>query len=340
MNKMKNFMNSVGVVAMMVTGSANALDTRPTVVVIGSGPAGLMAALTCARLGVTTKVIRGMEPGGLLLGAGMVENMPGMAEKRGYEIMNDFMQRAEKFGAEMIDDEVVSIDDTQRPFVLACTSGTEIKADALIVATGSAPRHLGVPGENEYWGRGVTSCAVCDCFLVKDKHALIVGGGDSAIEHALHLAHYADKITMLVRGEHMRASEHQQKKLDIYRSANKLNIMYSTDLVAIEGNGERVQHVMVLDKKTNQKQTLEVAGIFLAIGHVPNSSMVPATVAKLPDGTILLATRSQQTTVSGIFAAGDVADNKFRQAGIAAGAGQQAGMEAVAYVQAFGGSDV
>ncbi|KKR96050.1 MAG: Thioredoxin reductase [candidate division TM6 bacterium GW2011_GWE2_41_16] len=315
----------------------DAKSHKRKVLVIGAGPAGCAAAMVIARGGFEVDVLRGNNPGGQLMGAGVVENVLGVTPKRGYQIIADMAEQAEKFGVHFIDDTAFNIDDSARPFKVTCDSGDVLQPDAVILATGGSPRMLGIPGENEYWGKGVSSCAVCDCFMVKGKHAIIIGGGDSAVDHILHLVDYADTITLCVRSERMRAAPHSQKKLQSYLTCKsgeepKLRILYNTDIVSVRGDGERLAHVQLRDKTTGVVSEAAAAGLFLAIGHIPQSDVCPVSVQKNDDGTIYLPSRTQATTCPGFFAAGDVADSVYRQVDIAKGDGTKAGHDAIRYL--------
>jgi len=319
---------------------------QQVLVVIGGGPAGLTAAIYGARAGIKTIVIVGDTPGGLLLGAGSVENMPGVSTQPGYKIMNTMQEQAESFGVEFVyNAHVTSIEEQKiaeemqkiesKQFCIVCVGEEEsisktIFADAIIIASGSTPKKLGIIGEDTYWGAGVTSCAVCDGMRVRGDSAIVVGGGDTAIEHVLHLQQYACTTTLVVRESALRASEHMQQKL---QALDTVSIVYNSVIECIEGDGVEMTQAMIKNTKTGAVTTLQAKGLFLAIGHVPNSSFCPSSVELLSDGTVLLPTRSQQTTCPGIFAAGDVADNTYRQACIAAGSGAQSALEAVAYMR-------
>ena len=320
--------------------------SQSVLAIIGGGPAGLTAAIYGARAGIKTMVIVGDTPGGLLLGAGSVENMPGVSTQPGYKIMDTMREQAESFGVEFVyNAHVTSIEEQKtaeeaqkiesKQFCIVCAGEEEpisktIFADAIIIASGSTPKKLGVVGEDTYWGAGVTSCAVCDGMRVRGAGAIVVGGGDTAIEHVLHLQQYARTTTLIVREGALRASAHMQEKL---KTLANVTIVYNSAIELIDGDGVEMTHALVKNIKTGVVTTIQAKGLFLAIGHVPNSSFCPSSVELLSDGTVLLPTRSQQTTYPGIFAAGDVADNTYRQACIAAGSGAQAALEAIEYMR-------
>ena len=302
------------------------------VVVIGSGPAGCSAGLYAARANLSTLVITGDSPYGQLSGSHEVENWPGIPKKCGIEIMEQLHEQVRSFGVSFLYDTVMSIDSTRRPFIITTADQSVFEAHAIVIATGSSPKMLHVPGEDLYWGKGVSACAVCDCFLYKNKDVVIVGGGDSAVEEALQLVGYARSITILVRSHAMRAVLNGQKKLQEH--ADKIDIRYNSSIAEILGDVERgVTGVMVCDSASSQSYVLPIDGVFLAIGHKPNVDLFKDWIALDTTGHVALANRSQMTNIPGIFVAGDVADNRFKQAAKAAGDGVQAGMEAVEFVR-------
>ena len=228
-----------------------------------------------------------------------------------------------------IDDIVTELTFDKWPFTIKLESGTVIKAYSVILATGSAPHKLGIPGESEYWGAGVSSCAICDGFLFKDKDVAIIGGGDSAIEQALNMP-FAHHITIFVRKNGLRAVKRMQDRIKKY---NNVTIKYSMEVVRIVGDGEAVTGLEVKDSATGEITFFPCTGVFIAIGHNPNTNLFKHEIELAHDGYIYLPTRSQQTSVPGVFAAGDVADSKYRQVGIATGSGIQAALEALDFLR-------
>ncbi len=307
------------------------------IVVIGSGPAGLSAALYAARSAVYTVVFQGKKPGGQLTETTYVENWPGTPKLLGSQLIDQNRKQAEKFGALIVNDTVTAINFNVWPFVVRTEDGARIHALSVIMATGADPRKLNdtgkVPGEKEYWGYGVTTCAVCDAPFYKGKKVVVVGGGDSAVEEATLLTSYASSVTILVRGSAMRAAPAMQARL---KDSDKIKILYNTEITEIMGTGKTVTGVRLLNSKDKQTTELAVDGVFLAIGHKPNSQLVKGVVKMDGEGYIILPTRSQLTTVPGIFAAGDVADHVYRQAGVAAGDGIKAALDALAFLQSHG----
>ncbi len=303
------------------------------VVVLGSGPAGLNAATYSARLGLPTLVIKGDKPGGLIADTGFVENWPGSAKILGSEIADNLSKQAESQGALFLDDTVTRVDFTCWPFKLYTEGDRCIQALSVIIATGSAPKKLGIPGEKEYWGAGVSACAVCDAPLYKGKEVLVIGGGDSAIEEAVHLSHYAQKVTVLVRREHMKASQNMQDRLLEYPS---VSVVYNIQPQEVVGQQGRVTGLKVLDAKTHEQRTIPAQGIFLAIGHEPNTRLFKDFIElEETTGTIKLPRDSKQTSLEGVFAAGDV-ERRRRQACVAAGSGAEAALDAKEFLDGLG----
>ena len=305
-----------------------------TVAVIGSGPAGLSAAVYAARGKLYTVVFEGRQPGGQLTKTSWVENWPGLPKTLGADLIKGLRQQAQAFGAVIIPESIEKVDLSTWPFTLWNEDGTEIHALTVIIATGANPRKLGVPGEEAYWGRGVTTCAICDAPFYKGSDVVVVGGGDSAVEEAMQLAPYVKSATILVRGEAMRAVSSMQERLKEYKH---IKIMYKTQITAIKGND---QHVTGLDIVTDGvKKAMPIDGVFLAIGHIPNTQLVKDSVALDDAGYIILTKRSQETSLDGVFAAGDVADNHYRQAGVAAGDGIKAALDAAELLRDIGFND-
>ncbi len=310
------------------------LDGVIPVAIIGSGPAGLSAAVYTARANFHTVIFEGKKPGGQLMDTSDVENWPGVAQERGSTIISGLRDQALKFHAIKSPATIERVDLSRWPFVLTTDNGTELRALTIIMATGADHKMLDVPGEKTYWGHGVTACATCDAPFYKDKTAIVVGGGDTAAEDALQLASHAQKIIVAVRGEKMRASYASQQRLKAYPH---IQIRYQTKVTEIIGDGNKVTAVQ-LQTAEGQEQ-LPVDGVFLAVGHAPNSGLV-AGQAKLDDrGFIATAGATQATSVPGLFAAGDVSDPEYHQAGVAAGDGIKAGLDAIRFLTESGFSD-
>lgn len=318
---------------LFLCGFSNCENFRhASLVILGSGCAGLEAALFAARDKVENIiVITGPTIGGLLTGSYEVENWPGIDRKSGAAIMEICLEKVRLRGVELLEDSAIAVDFSQRPFIITTEENGAIHADAVIIATGSSPKMLGIPGEQEYWGAGVSSCAICDGFLYEGLDVAIAGGGDSAITEALHLVHHARTVTVFVRRPIMRASLSAQDKLADYE--NQIFIEYNKEIIEVIGDGVTVNTLVIHDITTGELQKRLFNGLFLAIGHTPNTQIFSEWLPLDDDGTIMLAGRSQKTIIPGVFVAGDVADNRFRQAAIAAGSGAQAGFEACEFLR-------
>lgn len=303
-------------------------------VIIGSGPAGLAAALYTVQANISTAVIA--QDFGQLTGSHRVENFPGVAGKSGTEIIETIWDQIQGSGTiDFFDDTVIAIDFSYRPdqcFKIMTAQNGVIEAKTVIIATGSSPKRLGVPGEDQLWGFGVSSCAVCDGFLYKNKEVIVVGGGNSAIEQALQLIGYAKKVTIVVRKSEMRATPHEKKKL--YEHSEKIKVIYDTVVTEILGDiSTGVTGIQVVNKVDGSVSMVPTDGIFLAIGHNPNTALFKEWLPLDETGHIVLTTRSQMTNIPGIFVAGDVAEAHFKQAPKAIGDGVQAALEAIDFVR-------
>lgn len=319
---------STGTVDVDMAKVFNYTNVMP-VAVIGSGPAGLMAAIYGQRGGKETFIIEGNKPGGLLMDTTEVENWPGEVFVKGPEIIEKLKTQARRHGVRFVEDSIERVDFSQWPFKLYTENGDTIHALSVVVATGASPKKLDVPGASEYWGTGVTSCAVCDAPFFKNQEVVVVGGGDSAIEEAIQLAPYASKITILVRKDQLRAAASMQARLPLY---DKITIKYNVEITKVVGDGTKVTAVELLNNKTNERTMFETGGVFLAIGHMPASRVFKGSIDLDDAGYIKVTGRTQQTSVRGVFAAGDVEDHRYRQAGSSAGSGINAGLDAVRFL--------
>jgi len=304
------------------------------IAIIGSGPAGLAAALYAARAKIYTVVFEGKQPGGQLTTTSTVENWPGINRGLGPDIIKGLRKQAEEYGALCIPETIVKVDFSQWPFVLTQEDGVEINAATVILATGATPQKLNIPGEQQYWGKGVTTCAVCDAPFFKESNVVIVGGGDSAIEEALQLAPYVKHATLLVRSSALRASATMQEHL---REYNHIDIQFNTQITAIKGDDNFVTSIDILHD--GKPSTMTVDGVFLAIGHRPSTELFKKYITLDKQGYITLSCRAQTTSIPGIFAAGDIADNKYRQAGVASGDGIKAALDALEFLRNNGYND-
>lgn len=301
------------------------------VIIIGSGPAGYTAALYLARAGYTPLVIAGaLTPGGQLMNTTEVENYPGFADGiLGPDLMEAMQKQAEKFGAQIILNDVVSVDFKDDLKTVTTDDGETYTANAVIISTGSQVRKLGVPGEQEYSGRGVSYCATCDGFFFKGKPIVVVGGGDSAFEEALFLTRFGSSVTLIHRRDSFRASKIM---IDRARKNEKIKFVLNSVVQSINGSNEDAQSVTVKNVVTGETQDIEASGIFVAIGHLPSTSFLNNSIALNADGTISVQGASTKTSIPGVFAAGDVVDSVYRQAISAAGMGCRAALDAQAYL--------
>lgn len=301
------------------------------VIIIGSGPAGYTAALYLARAGYTPLVIAGaLTPGGQLMNTTEVENYPGFVDGiLGPDLMEAMQKQAEKFGAQIILNDVVSVDFKDDLKTVTTDDGETYTANAVIISTGSQVRKLGVPGEQEYSGRGVSYCATCDGFFFRGKQIVVVGGGDSAFEEALFLTRFGSSVTLIHRRDSFRASKIM---IDRARKNEKIKFVLNSVVQSINGSNEDAQSVTVKNVVTGETQDIEASGIFVAIGHLPSTSFLNNSIALNEDGTISVQGASTKTSIPGIFAAGDVVDSVYRQAISAAGMGCRAALDAQAYL--------
>ena len=300
-------------------------------IIVGSGPAGLTAALYAARADLRPIVIEGAEAGGQLMLTTDVENYPGFPDGiLGPELMMKFREQAERFGAEFVTADVDRVDLSASPFG-AWVGSTEYRSEALIISTGASARMLGLPSEARLLGHGVSTCATCDGFFFREKDIAVVGGGDSAIEEALFLTKFANEVTVIHRRDELRASKIMQDRAFGYP---KIAFKWNSVVTDVGGDGT-VDVVHVRDTVTDDASELDVGGLFVAIGHDPNTKLFEGQVDLDENGYVVLSqTGSTSTSVEGVFAAGDVADHVFRQAVTAAGTGCMAAIEAERWIEA------
>ena len=304
------------------------------VVILGSGPAGLTAAIYAARANLKPVVVEGLLAGGQLMNTTEVENYPGFPEGiLGPELMERFRGQAARFGTTFVAGDAVQLDLSSRPFTVA-TDETTLRARTLILATGASPRYLDVPGEKEYAGRGVSDCATCDGFFFRDQEILVVGGGDTAMEEALFLTRYGSRVTIVHRRDRFRASK---VMADRVLAHPKVEVLWESVLEDVLGDGAKVRAARVRDLKTGEVAERPVSGLFVAIGHVPNTAVLGGALPTDDTGYLrLLGHGSSHTTIEGVFAAGDVHDHVYRQAVTAAGAGCRAAIDAERWLEAQG----
>ncbi|HEX6182790.1 MAG TPA: thioredoxin-disulfide reductase [Pyrinomonadaceae bacterium] len=308
------------------------------VVIVGSGPAGLTAAIYAARAELRPLVIHGPQPGGQLTITTEVENYPGFAEGiQGPELMQQFEEQARRFGTEFLVTFVNKVDLSQRPFTLWTDEGHEVKADTLIVASGASAKWLGVPGEapapEGLGGMGVSACATCDGFFFKGKPIVVVGGGDTAMEEATFLTRYASRVTVVHRRDSLRASKIMQDKA---RNNPKIDFVWNVELKEIVGSPETgVTGVRLYDNKTGEETEFACEGVFIAIGHKPNTDVFKGWLDMDDVGYIKTAGVSMATNIPGVFACGDAQDSVYRQAVTAAGTGCMAAIDAERFLDSL-----
>ena len=299
--------------------------------ILGSGPAGYTAAIYAGRSGLQPVIYEGLQPGGQLTTTSEVENFPGYPKGGdGNQMMADLREQAVRFGTDIQSGIVSTVDFSGQPLKVM-TSDTEYEADSVIICTGAAARYLGLPDEQKYMGMGVSACAVCDGFFYRNRTVAVVGGGDTACEEAMYLSGLAKKVYMIVRKDHLRASKVMQQRV---LQKPKITVLFNSNTLGLFGDevlegAHLVEHVGTANE---QKFDINIDGFFLAIGHKPNSEPFRAFVETDEGGFIKTKANSQATNVSGVFAAGDVADPVFQQAVIAAGSGSRAALEAERYL--------
>ena len=301
------------------------MDDVRNLIVIGGGPAGYTAALYAARANLEPLVIEGFNWGGQLMITSDVENYPGYADGvMGPAMMQDFRRQAERFGASFVTDDVTRVDFSQRPFRI-WVGDDEHRAESVIVATGASARQLGLPSEQVLQGRGVSYCATCDAAFFRDKVVVVVGGGDSAMEEALFISRFASKVIVVHRREEFRASPIM---VDRARSSEKIEFVLNKVVTEVLGDG-KVTGIRLVDTVTGEESVLDADGVFVAIGHDPNTALFLDQLDHEPDtGYLVTRGKSTETNIPGVFAAGDVQDHTYRQAVTAAGSGCAAALDA------------
>jgi thioredoxin reductase (NADPH) len=298
-------------------------------IIMGSGPAGLTAAIYAARARLNPLVIEGFEPGGQLTLTTEVENFPGFPEGiMGPELMENFKKQASRFGAKFVLGMLESADLSKKPFQLTI-AGKPMTCDALIVASGASARWLGIEAEKKYKGRGVSTCATCDGAFYRDRKVIVVGGGDSAMEEANFLTRFASEVTIVHRRQEFRAS-----KIMLERAQKNPKIKWVVDSQVVDITGAQgVEAVVIENLKTKERSTLAVEGVFVAIGHVPNTSTFKGQLPMTEQGYLIVQGETTMTTIPGVFSAGDVHDLRYRQAITAAGSGCKAAMDAEKWLE-------
>lgn len=293
------------------------------VIIIGSGPAGLTAAIYNARARFDTLVVAGQQFGGQLMSTTLVENYPGFADGvDGPKLMMEMVKQAENQGAKMLYRFADRVDFSGEEKIVYA-DGEEYRAPMVIIAVGSSPRTLGIPGEKEYWGKGVSTCATCDAAFYRDKVVAVVGGGDSAAEESTFLTRFAKKVYLIHRRDELRASKAMQDRVF---ADEKIEVLWNTEIREVRGD-QKVNSLALFNNKSGEESELEVDGFFLAIGHEPNSQLLQGQVEMDEDGFVMVKDHTR-TSVEGVFVCGDVYDHRYQQAITAAGMGCMAAMDA------------
>ncbi|MFC7401566.1 thioredoxin-disulfide reductase [Citricoccus sp. GCM10030269] len=302
-----------------MTEAAESTDVVRDVVIIGSGPAGYTAAIYAARANLNPLVVAGsVTAGGELMNTTDVENFPGFPDGiLGPELMTNLEQQATRFGAEILFEDVVQVDLKAEPKSVTLGNGTVYRTHSVVLSTGSAYRELGVDGEKRLSGHGVSWCATCDGFFFRDQNIAVVGGGDSAMEEALFLTKFASKVTVIHRRGELRASK---TMADRALAHEKIDFVWDTEVIGLEGE-DKLQTLKLRHLQTGEESTMDVTGLFVAIGSDPRTDLVKDQLELNPDGTVRIEYPSTRTSLPGVFAAGDVTDPTYRQAITAAGSG-------------------
>ena len=297
------------------------------VIIIGAGPAGYTAGIYCSRARHDTVIISGLLPGGQLMNTTDVENYPGFDEGiMGPDLMQIMRKQTERMGTKIIDDVVTSVDFSRNPLKVS-TASTNFEAKTIIVCTGATPRKIGIDGEQTFAGKGVSYCATCDGAFFRDQELAVVGGGDSCMEEATFLTKFASKVHIIHRRDEFRASKIMQERA---LNNEKIIVHWNNTVLDIKGD-QKVQQVILKDTKTGEETSIDLAGVFVAIGHEPNTSLFKNQLDLDENGYIIL-NKNTQTSVDGVFSAGDVHDHRYRQAVTAAGYGCMAAIDVDKYL--------
>ncbi len=299
--------------------------------ILGSGPAGYTAGIYAARAGIKVTIVSGNQEGGQLTMTASIENFPGFEDISGYELMGKMKQQAIKLGVEFVNDYIVEVDFSNRPFICSSENGHSYKARAIIVATGSSAKWLNIESEKKYLGYGVSACATCDGFFYRGRTVAVIGGGNSAVAEALYLSTLADKVIMVHRRDQLRADKILQDRV---LSNKKIVIEWNSVVEEIIGQDEpkKVTGLKIRNVETDEIKDIVLDGVFVAIGHTPNTDVFKGNLVLDAKGYIVTNNGSAETDIEGVFAAGDVKDPKYKQAVISAGSGAMAAMDAVEFL--------
>ncbi|WMT40363.1 thioredoxin-disulfide reductase [Paenibacillus sp. D2_2] len=302
-------------------------------IIIGTGPAGLTAAIYLARANMKPLVIEGPQPGGQLTTTTDVENFPGFPEGiMGPVLMENMRKQAERFGAEFRTGWVNSVDTSRRPFKLDVDGLGELEAETLVLSTGASAKYLGIPGEQDNVGRGVSTCATCDGFFFRNREIIVIGGGDSALEEAGFLTRFASKVTVVHRRDELRASKIMQDRV---RLNEKVEWALNRTPLEVLTNDMGVTGLKVRNNTTGEEEVISATGVFVAIGHTPNTSFLGGQIDTDENGYIIVKPGTSETNIPGVFACGDVQDTRYRQAITAAGSGCMAALDCEKYIEAL-----
>lgn len=305
--------------------------TLKNLIIIGSGPAGYTAAIYSSRANLEPLMIEGHEPGGQLTTTTDVENFPGFPEGvMGPDLMTNMKQQAARFGTQFLSTKVTSVDLSKRPFKVTCENGDEYLAKALIISTGASAKYLGLPNEKELIGRGVSACATCDGFFYRNKVVYVVGGGDTALEEATFLTRFASKVYLVHRRDSFRASKPMQKK--VFENP-KIEVVWNSEIKEILHNPNGVYGLKIFNNQTNTTNEVQTDGLFMGIGHEPNTKFLNGQLALDDHGYIKTMNGHPDTSVPGVFACGDVQDPYYRQAISAAGSGCMAAIRSERFLE-------
>ncbi len=303
------------------------------VAIIGGGPAGLMAGVYASRNKLPTFVFGGKEIGGQMLQASYVENWPGKIKKAGRDMIIDLKKQARHFGAQLVKDNVKEVDLSEWPYTLTIDNGDKVKALSVVVATGGSQITPDIPGVKKYWSKGISVCTICDAPFDKGKDVAVIGGGDPAGDKALQLAKFANKVTMLVENSQNHASGVVK---DYLKKEPKITVRTNVQVKEIVGDGQKVTGIKMINKKTNKESTLPVQSVYFALGFEPTSKKFSNWLETDDKGYIKTVGKTQQTTLPGVFAAGNVEDNRYQKVAVACGKGAAAGIDTIEFMQDLG----